>query len=78
MKELKGQTKIYYQVLMDNRDSPYTVGFAISQPTIFEEEFFIEHLTISQLINNHSIIFPQLIMLSLTHIGLKTYQTPNI
>ncbi|CAB3996577.1 polymerase delta-interacting 2 [Paramuricea clavata] len=24
MKELKGQTKIYYQVLMDNRDSPYT------------------------------------------------------
>jgi hypothetical protein len=26
MKELKGQTKIYYQVLMDNRDSPYTVS----------------------------------------------------
>ncbi|XP_028396838.1 polymerase delta-interacting protein 2-like [Dendronephthya gigantea] len=23
-KELKGQTKVYYQVLMDNRDSPYT------------------------------------------------------
>ena len=25
MKELKGQVKVYYQVLMDNRDSPYTV-----------------------------------------------------